>query len=725
MSTTAARANNLSATFADNVGASETVVFRGPITLSSRFVGPPSGPKEFDIIIPLQTPFTYDPAAGNLLVEIRNPSATSVASIDAGGLLNDDCSRAYAFSASATTANTRDKAAEVLQLVYERQSPPPPPPPPASDYDLSRDFSITANPNGVWSYGYENALGSAFVLLQYPKTNRSENGVPIWAWEKQPPESAGVYHNPSATTATSDGGDGIYPSKTTFFYPGYPGRMDNFAVIRFTAPPGGGGTYRLDTGVLPIYTTRQGDTDFHVLRNGIELYGVNLSGSATARYSNEVALAVGDVIDLAIGRGADNSLNYSGLKIQATLDLVSTNLPPPPPPPPPASDFDLSRDFSITANPNGVWSYGYETALGSPLVLFQYPKTNFTDNGVAIWAWEKQAPDVAGVYHNPSTTQTGVSQGGDAQIEPKTTYFYPGRPGFVDNFGVIRFTAPAGGSGTYRLEAQVRPVYNTLQRDTDFHILRNGAELYGVSLNGSATGRYSNEVALAAGDVIDLAIGRGADNSFDFSGLKIQATLDLVSTNPPPPNNPPVADAVVSPIVDLSPKMTNLLVISANGSSATVTLSGAGSSDPDGDALQYAWYVNGSDTPVATGVTANVSLALGSHIIVLVVNDGSALASDTVEVEVITVEDAINVLIVLVDDTDLSRKQKRPLIEALKKAGDAFGDDHVRSAINKLQSFQNKVAAQITRINAECAEILIDAAQQIIDALPNDPGGNR
>lgn len=33
----------------------------------------------------------------------------------------------------------------------------------AQTHNLSQDFSVTANPNGVWSYGYENALGSAFV----------------------------------------------------------------------------------------------------------------------------------------------------------------------------------------------------------------------------------------------------------------------------------------------------------------------------------------------------------------------------------------------------------------------------------------------------------------------------------------------------------------------------------------------------------------------------------
>ena len=51
-------------TFNDNTGTNpESVV--GAVTLFSTFTGPDGGPKDFDIIIPLNHPFTYNPA-GNL-----------------------------------------------------------------------------------------------------------------------------------------------------------------------------------------------------------------------------------------------------------------------------------------------------------------------------------------------------------------------------------------------------------------------------------------------------------------------------------------------------------------------------------------------------------------------------------------------------------------------------------------------------------------------------------
>ena len=73
MSTASAPLSALTGNFASNVGSDDMVVVnRGPLTLSSAFTGPAGGPKDFDIIIPLDTPFIYDPTAGDLLIDVRN-----------------------------------------------------------------------------------------------------------------------------------------------------------------------------------------------------------------------------------------------------------------------------------------------------------------------------------------------------------------------------------------------------------------------------------------------------------------------------------------------------------------------------------------------------------------------------------------------------------------------------------------------------------------------------
>jgi len=97
-----------------------------------------------------------------------------------------------------------------------------------------------------------------------------------------------------------------------------------------------------------------------------------------------------------------------------------------------------------------------------------------------------------------------------------------------------------------------------------------------------------------------------------------QTTVTVASE----PNQAPVANA--------GPNQT---VPTATGS-ATVTLNGTGSSDPDSDALTYAWTEGGS--PIATGVSRAVVLATGTHTITLTVTDPyGATATGTVVVKVV------------------------------------------------------------------------------------------
>ncbi len=107
LSTTSAADDGLSSTFADNVGADDTIVFaRGPLTLSSAFTGPPDGPKDFDIIITLTTPFLYNPALGNLLLDVRNFGGGSTTSFDAVFATGDGVSRVYNQDVNSGTGTT-------------------------------------------------------------------------------------------------------------------------------------------------------------------------------------------------------------------------------------------------------------------------------------------------------------------------------------------------------------------------------------------------------------------------------------------------------------------------------------------------------------------------------------------------------------------------------------------------------------------------------------------
>jgi hypothetical protein len=92
LSTTSMTPDGLSATFASNVGSDDTVVRNGPITLSSANTGPPGGPKDFDIIITFTTPFLYDPAWGNLLIDLRSTGLLTPAFLDTQNTVGDSVS---------------------------------------------------------------------------------------------------------------------------------------------------------------------------------------------------------------------------------------------------------------------------------------------------------------------------------------------------------------------------------------------------------------------------------------------------------------------------------------------------------------------------------------------------------------------------------------------------------------------------------------------------------
>ncbi|MEP6822066.1 MAG: alkaline phosphatase family protein [Chthoniobacterales bacterium] len=69
LSTTNQTPDNLSSTFALNVGPNDTQVFSGAFATDITFTGDPSN---FEIVLNFITPFFYDPAQGNLLLDVRN-----------------------------------------------------------------------------------------------------------------------------------------------------------------------------------------------------------------------------------------------------------------------------------------------------------------------------------------------------------------------------------------------------------------------------------------------------------------------------------------------------------------------------------------------------------------------------------------------------------------------------------------------------------------------------
>jgi hypothetical protein len=82
---------------------------------------------------------------------------------------------------------------------------------------------------------------------------------------------------------------------------------------------------------------------------------------------------------------------------------------------------------------------------------------------------------------------------------------------------------------------------------------------------------------------------------------------------------------------------------------------------------------------------------------------------------VITVREAVEVLIDEVVESNLPRRHQRPLIFTLKAAANSFGRGSFGAGRWQLNAFIHQVRAQVSRTNPDLANSLIQIAQKIIE----------
>ncbi len=116
-----------------------------------------------------------------------------------------------------------------------------------------------------------------------------------------------------------------------------------------------------------------------------------------------------------------------------------------------------------------------------------------------------------------------------------------------------------------------------------------------------------------------------AEDNNGGSNLTPVFTITVNDPNGPPANRPPVAVANQLPAT-----------VQASGQTATINLDGSASTDPDNDPLTYTW--KDGATIIATTAVASVPLGIGSHSIVLTVNDGKGGTSSTTPQTVVVTE---------------------------------------------------------------------------------------
>jgi Big-like domain-containing protein len=211
-----------------------------------------------------------------------------------------------------------------------------------------------------------------------------------------------------------------------------------------------------------------------------------------------------------------------------------------------------------------------------------------------------------------------------------------------------------------------------------------------------------------AADAVTITVQPGISGYAIISGVQLNSGDGMATNTTMVTNSAPVARATVLNALTSSDGDTNIVVVSANGTNAQVILDASLCTDADNDALTYSWLEE-SLVPFATGVTVTNTLDIGSHTVTLLVNDGRASSSATLEFEVITVPDAMVELAVTVEKSDLDRATKRQLESVLI-------DNSQNSDLSNLDAFLAKVQSYVAPTKPQSAAVLNSAAQKLIDS---------
>ena len=181
--------------------------------------------------------------------------------------------------------------------------------------------------------------------------------------------------------------------------------------------------------------------------------------------------------------------------------------------------YDAVKDFSITKNPNGPWSYGCSSsATATDFEPYTDAKTkNPVNRNLESWCGNKGSADGA-----PSITHNKGNETIRWQGITFPTDFLDLHPGSQGHRSVLRFTVP--GRGTYKVQGAFKALDQTT---TDPHVLVNGKAAVDIKpINpGHRHQDFSFTQQLDKGDTIDFAVGNGGNGyGYDSTGLMLAVT---------------------------------------------------------------------------------------------------------------------------------------------------------------------------------------------------------
>lgn len=695
LSTTSKDPSGLSATYAENTGPDDTTVFSGSLAISSQFTGPAEGPKDFDMVIPLQVPFVYNPAQGNLLMDIRTFSDSGAANLS-GISGHPSGSRAYGLDVNSPTAPYVENGVDALGIVYEPVEPAGAVIPQILAQPVSQTvyvgdqvtLSVTASGPAPLSYQWwfgGNALSTrtnaSLVLSKVQVSDAGNYWVTVsnlsggvtssnaaltvlvaqctpapagivgwWSGNETSADSVSTNHatwNGPAQYAPAKVGTGLLLDGANYL------RIGKSAAIDV----GLGGGMTIEGWINPTSIADQQPL-VEWASDGIEV-GVHFWISVPNFGSPRPGCLYANLMDDS--HNAHTFVSASGLIQTGVLQHVALTYDK-------ASGVArMYRNGEEVAAAN-LGSFTPNTATDLLLGKRSSPEINYTGvlDEMSLYNRSLSATEIAAIYN---------ARGEGKCVPAPVVLAVTPSSALVNEGATASFTASATGVGPLSYQWQ-----------------HGGADLDGAN---AATLILSNVVYAQAGNYRVAVSNAG--------GVTLSSNVVLAV------NRLPIADAGA----------TEKLLISPNGSNVVAVLDGSLSSDLDTNALTYAWFHTGDAGAFATGVVAVIVLPVGTNNLTLAVNDGMASDQDDFSIEVITTSDAVDRLTALVQ-TNVDKANA--LVASLRAALASIDRGNPDTAINQLEAFIHKVEAQLRPTDAALADQLIADAQAIIDALRGGSG---
>lgn len=169
------------------------------------------------------------------------------------------------------------------------------------------------------------------------------------------------------------------------------------------------------------------------------------------------------------------------------------------------SDYDATRDFSATRNPNGVWRYGWSEGINGRLILYSRSSMPDINNGLEV-GWDDPNNSVG------FTPSVAINSGGD--FNDGNVTFSAGalilHPCGVDGQAYSHVIWKAPRAGVYFLMSNFFAQQNGI--NVDVHILINGTSVFDSTITQNSVIRsFSRRILLAPGSTIDFTVGPNDD----------------------------------------------------------------------------------------------------------------------------------------------------------------------------------------------------------------------